>query len=203
MPKYKILDVKINYSSIRDKINKSDSFVKRGWIVAKRKADQFFLPKKQQMISRFLNHPVSMEIKGGPSASNLSGVTSGYGNLFSFIGFEKGSDPIEDLRKGLSLLTQLRKRKYEKLNWIFTVKLPDLNSLTPYSPMPWQSGASWAIEIEKGLSGLQNYLNRKNGIAKSKSGTGIQVKNNIREVTASRKKYLSKIFGDFVKDFRK
>jgi len=202
MPKYKILDVKINYSSIRDKISKSDPFIKRGWIVAKRKADEFFLPKKRKMISDFLNNPISIEIKDGPSGSNLSGVLSGYGNLFSFIGFEKGSDPIEDLRRGISLLTQLRKKKYEKLNWVFTVKIPDLNSLIPYSQMPWQAGASWAIEIEKGLSGLQNYLNRKRGFSGSRSGTGIQTKNVIREVSANRKKYLSKIFNDFVRDFR-
>ena len=39
------------------------------------------------MIAKFLNHPVTIEIKGGIDASNISGTLSGITNLYSFIGF--------------------------------------------------------------------------------------------------------------------
>ena len=50
---------------------------------------------KREMILEFMNHPVTREILGGPNASNESGTLDGYGNLFSFIGFNEGEDPIE------------------------------------------------------------------------------------------------------------
>jgi len=57
-----------------------------------------FQKKKNEMIADFLNHPVTLEIKGGISATNISGTLSGgSGNLFSFIGFDSKDDPIEPI----------------------------------------------------------------------------------------------------------
>ena len=56
-----------------------------------------FQKKKNEMIAEFLNHPVSLEIKGGISARNISGTLQGITNLFSFIGFDSGDDPINSI----------------------------------------------------------------------------------------------------------
>ena len=42
---------------------------------------------KNRMIAEFLNHPVTVELKQGIDASNISGTLGGVTNLFSFIGF--------------------------------------------------------------------------------------------------------------------
>jgi len=55
------------------------------------------------MISEFLNHPITVEIKTGPYAENISGTLNGYGNLFSFIGFSDGDDPINPIEGLLNL----------------------------------------------------------------------------------------------------
>ena len=43
-----------------------------------------FQKKKNEMIAEFLNHPVSVELKAGISASNISGTLGGVTNLFCF-----------------------------------------------------------------------------------------------------------------------
>ena len=61
------------------------------------RVEPMFLQIKERMIQEFLNHNVTKEINLGPNAENISGTLSGYGNLFSFIGFEKGDDPIKPI----------------------------------------------------------------------------------------------------------
>ena len=67
------------------------------------------------MIAEFLNHPISLELKGGISANNISGTLGGVTNLFSFIGFDSGDDPIdpivEILQKTIFQMTSFSKNK--------------------------------------------------------------------------------------------
>ena len=75
---------------------------------------QEILPKveqaQQEMIKDFSSHAVSAEIEGGPTASNLSGTLGGYGNLFSFIGFSQGEDPLSAIKDMLSKKIDVRVR---------------------------------------------------------------------------------------------
>ena len=52
---------------------------------------------KNQYLQEFLNHPITQEIKGGIDATNTSGTLAGITNLYSFIGFDEGSDPIKPI----------------------------------------------------------------------------------------------------------
>ena len=56
-----------------------------------------FESEKKRMIQQFLMLPVTRELLAGPQARNISGTLGGYGNLFTFIGFESGSDPISPI----------------------------------------------------------------------------------------------------------
>ena len=56
-------------------------------------ATTHFLKEKRAMLAAFDSHPVTREIRGGANSSNISG-TMHSGNLFGFIGFPAGSDPI-------------------------------------------------------------------------------------------------------------
>ena len=53
---------------------------------------------QKNFLDNFEKHPVTMEIAAGASATNISGTLGGIGNLFSYIGFSAGSQPLAALR---------------------------------------------------------------------------------------------------------
>jgi|TARA_R110000787_G_scaffold66499_1_gene149308 hypothetical protein len=193
----KITNIKVNYSAIRKKLMESPAMKSKVLSIARRKAEQFFIPRKREFMSHYDSHPVSMEVQGGRRANNTSGVLGGYGNLFTFIGFEDGSNPVEELRQHLDASIKLRYIDYKKLSWRFRVIIPTKAGIISASEIPWQRGASWALEIEKGISGLGHYLRKDSN--NSRSGGGIQVKNPVRAIVVSRAPYL----GDMLDTFRR
>lgn len=155
---------------------------------------------QREMLMDFENHPVTKEINGGPGANNESGTLGGYGNLFSYIGFEKGSDPIAPIRKILKKALKIRSLPSSHRSMIikFQVELPSKEEIFENTPMPWSDGRSWVEGIERGISGLGKYLNigsRQYGNA-SRSGTGLQVKNGPMSGAFRNTKYLSQILNE-------
>jgi hypothetical protein len=136
---------------------------------------------KNEMIQSFDAHSVTQEIEAGASSSNTSGTLSGYGNLFTFIGFQSGSDPIEPIRQRLQE-TFLKKVGFKngRLNFISTEPTrKELFSMTKISSFrdDMEGGRSWLDGIETGLSGLGSYLYRDGqDISGSRSGPAIQLK---------------------------
>lgn len=151
------------------------------------------------MIAEFLNHPVTIEIKEGIGAKNLSGTLDGVTNLFSFIGFDRSSNPTDQIEDML-YRTNFKFDRYTSKEIIYSVYIPDAKEIFAVTPIPWATGRSWAKGIETGISGLGYYLkvDRDN----SRSGLGIQsprkvrkkgVKfNNISYISALIKKYKKK-----------
>lgn len=158
-----------------------------------------FQKVKNEMITEFLNHPVTIEIKGGIGAKNLSDTLDGVTNLFSFIGFDSSSDPTGKIEDML-YRTNFKFDRYTSKEIIYSVYIPDAKEIFAVTPIPWATGRSWAKGIETGISGLGYYLkvDREN----SRSGLGIQsprkvrkkgVKfNNISYISALIKKYKKK-----------
>tara|TARA_B100000085_G_C18556309_1_gene517848 strand:- start:984 stop:1652 length:669 start_codon:yes stop_codon:yes gene_type:complete len=136
---------------------------------------------KNNMIQEFERHPVTREIDAGPNATNTSETLGGYGNLFSFIGFQEGSDPLAEVRSALED-TVVTKLKYSNGVWDFIVRsgkdVLTKDKLFSLTPIPWAPGRSWMDGIETGLSGLGLYLydSKKKFGDNSKSGTAIQLK---------------------------
>ena len=155
-----------------------------------------FLRIKKQMISTFNNHPVTVEINAGPTASNTSGTLSGVGNLYSYIGFDKGSKPTIPIVQKLEKETFLSSVVFSK-NGTFRVVVnnPTANDIFDITPLPWAQGRSWAEGIERGLPGFGLYLNEQSSF--SRSGSGIQVKNKLRSGKFKNVPYISKIIKDF------
>ena len=107
--RFKAIGGKINNKAIDKKIGESKISKK-----AQELANKQFIEAKSRLIEDFDSHPVTTEIKGGTNASNLSGTLSGYGNLFSFIGFPEGSDPTVVVRNFLqSFVEDAPRRKKE------------------------------------------------------------------------------------------
>jgi hypothetical protein len=130
---------------------------------------------KLQLLKEFETHKVTVEIKSGPTGSNISKTLSGAGggNLYSFIGFSKDQqDPtkvIFDLLSSIKIEINNRSDSF-----ILRVKMPTVFDIWEATPMPWQEGRSWAKGIESGISGLNFYLFSNRGFEDSRSGTAVQ-----------------------------
>lgn len=159
---------------------------------------------QEKLIKDFYSHSVTKEIKAGPNASNSSGTLNGYGNLFSFIGFDRGEDPIAAIGEVIrqKLLVTVRAISNGRFR-ISIANPPSKEEFFSVSQIPWASGSSWAEGIEKGLSNLGSFLYRGKGLPKSRSGTGIQIKNDLRAASFRTQPYISKLVDKFYKDVTK
>ena len=153
---------------------------------------------QQNLLKSFEKHPVTAEIAGGASASNLSGTLGGTGNLFTYIGFS-GDKPLSILR---ILLEKYEIRYHHAKNrTTINITVPTAAELFKATPMPWATGRSWAKGIETGISGLGRYLYQDS--ARSRSGGAVQVKGRLRAGKFSNTSYLSSILNNYYKEIRK
>ena len=163
------------------------------------KAEKKVEKEKGKLIEAFDNHEVTKEIAAGPKTSNTSGTLGGYGNLFSFIGFDAGSDPITPVKE---LLNEIEVKNIKKNGdeYNVTVKYPSQNEISKVTPLPFENGRSWAIGIEKGISGFTQYIYTKFLDGRSKQG----VQSDKAKGLGSFKKqdYLNLLIQNFINNIR-
>lgn len=162
--------------------------------------DQQFNKIKNEFINEFMNHPITQEIQGGISATNSSGTLNGITNLYSFIGFDEGTDPIkpiEELLKKSNYRILFNNRSVEA-TVIFDI--PTAAQIFEITPMPWATGRSWARGIETGISGLGYYIKKAKN---SRSGLGVQSNQQVRSgVMFRNSKYISDLINRFNKELK-
>tara|TARA_R110000824_G_scaffold4904_3_gene23041 strand:- start:903 stop:1520 length:618 start_codon:yes stop_codon:yes gene_type:complete len=171
----------INRTSINIKfkkgVNTKTSTIKPKLERAKKKAFDSFMRD-------FRDHAVTREIAAGPNASNSSGTLGGYGNLFSFIGFDGADNPtmvieayiLNKLRKSIRLIPDTKRG-----GWKATFDIPSLDDIASLTPIPWATGRSWVVGIQEGISGLGQYMySTRAERYDSRSGTAFQADTNIR-----------------------
>ena len=154
---------------------------------------------KKEMIKEFLSHPVTLEIIAGPNSTNISGTLNGNSNLFAFIGFSAGEEPIKPILEMLEKIS-FKDGGEANVGRNFSVDMPKANDIFAITPMPWATGRSWAKGIETGISGL-GYLLNKSGRS-SRSGVAIQVKNKVRGGGFSNKPYISALINKYENKFK-
>ena len=198
MSKNKIVGSQINKASIRKKIANSRKYKQ----ITDEVAQKHFERAKRELIKDFERHPVTLEISAGEGGGNISGALGGYGNLFTFIGFPKGSDPTEMVRSFLiSAVRMKRASRRGSLNVNYNVEIPSLKEFG-FAKMPWEGGNNWIEGIESGISGF-NYFMSKASQA-SRSGSGIQIDNKLRSITKSTgTRYITEILNNFKKRIAK
>ena len=155
---------------------------------------------KSEMIEEFLVNPVTQEILQGPKGANISGSLGGTSNLFAFIGFNEGEEPIAPI------LELLRNVSFEysgqssgtKLGIKFKVNLPTSEEIFAITPLPWATGRSWAEGIERGLSGLGFLLKKNQG----RSGAAVQIRVKVRAGRFQNRPYISSFIRKYKKRFR-
>lgn len=159
---------------------------------------------KKEMLEEFLSHPISIEIEGGPNAENSSGTLDGYGNLFSFIGFDRGSNPLEPIVELLQSASIDADRENDT-GFLMKIFIPSKDEIFSVTPMPWASGRSWAEGIERGISGFGRYLNTENlAVYKNRigSGRGVQADSVIRGGKFKNTSYISALMNKYAKKFQ-
>ena len=155
---------------------------------------------KDEMLKEFLTDSVTLELLEGAGATNISGTLGGVSNLFAFIGFDLGEQPITpilQLLEGTQINYKQEVRKTE-IGVEFDVSLPTAQDIFAVTPLPWASGRSWAEGIERGLSGL-GYLLRKSG---GRSGAAVQSRvNKVRSGRFQNRPYISALIRKYRKRF--
>jgi len=166
---------------------------------------------QQDLIKDFYNHSITREIKSGPTASNSSGTLGGYGNLFSFIGFERGANPIQVIESILRERINVQVRAAGSGKFRITISnQPDAKDIFQSTPLPWaEGGGSWVEGMEKGISNLGSYLYKRNGLrgyskgSFNRTGTGIQLAKELRASSFRTQPYITKLINDFLKNATK
>jgi len=163
--------------------------------------DQEFNKIKDEFIDEFMNHPITQEIQGGISATNISGTLGGITNLYSFIGFDEGTDPIRPIEQLLKKSNYRIIYNNKSVDATVIFDIPTAAQIFEITPMPWAIGRSWARGIETGISGLGYYLKKTKN---SRSGLGVQ--SSTEQVRAGvmfkNSKYISDLISRFNKELK-
>lgn len=147
--------------------------------------------------SEFESHPVTRELDSGENASNSSGTLGGYGNLFSFLGFNQGDNPTEPVKFLIKKIRLNPNVQFVRNNFVMKVNIPSKEEFAAVTRLPWESGRSWLFDMERGISGLGSYLAGRFNI--SRSGGGIQSQYKYSNRVFRPVKYFSQIYNKFRK----
>lgn len=175
--------IKINKAALNAAVLGSPGMPRYFTQLARETAHEDFVERKEAMLREVDDNPISREIEGG---NTHSGSLLGYGNLFSYIGFNEGTTPVRRLYKLLDeavYFDPVPSRNMRLGRFYFKVYLPDREEIGRETREDLGSLAvdSWPHAIEEGLTNLSQYLYDSRGLSKSNSGTGLQLKHTVRE----------------------
>jgi len=179
-----------------------------------------FNNEKLNTLKEFDSHVVTQELLH-PDGENISNTLGNYGNLFGFIGFEAGSDPVLPVKLALESKIKLKGtnlsiiyprnargqfatgKRTKSLKVIFEV--PDLNNFDKSAQFEgWNGGRNWVKGIEKGISGVSYFADYPRG----RSERGLQLKGPIKNSSKDRpsgfktRPYITEIIENFKKNFK-
>jgi len=192
----KVLDVKLDKNSINKALMESKELQQKGWIWCEKYTNEKLEQKKNELISNFQNHPITQEIAAGAAATNFTGTLGGYGNLYGFIGFKAGDNPVDRAIQGFRNVITYNRIGFFNFVWELGITLPSRSNMKPYTKMEWMN-KSWIFEIEKGIPDLARYMAKDH--PSSRSGGGFQADRAIRKSQMVKSEYISemiKIFKD-------
>jgi hypothetical protein len=148
----------------------------------------------RKALNSFKRHAVTREIKAGPYSNNKS-ASLGYGNLFSFIGFNaENDDPIPPVQAFFEKVFEYSVRKRNIFGgYRITIKIPDIDEIRAATPVPWAPAFSWIDGVEGGMPNFGRYLYGGTGVKfkNSESGPGLQLPGNGTSLSPT--DYVSKI----------
>lgn len=183
---------------INKKLIEKEIFSNRSVKKMVRDAVQKEVEKEKALFSaNFESHPVTQELEGGENASNISRTLGGYGNLFSFLGFNKGANPTAPVKLLIQKISLDRNIQTNGNGFKIKINIPSKEEFGAVARLPWETGRSWLLDIERGVSGLGAFLYGR--FINSRSGGGIQSKYNYSNRIFRPVKYFGQIYDKFLK----
>ena len=191
----------VDFKGIASSIAKDPKFKRVASLEAQRAVNE----QREEFINEFESHKVTQEIMSGPNAENISGTLGGMGvkaNLFTFIGFEEGYNPIRPIKTILQssmYVTSVRERILGSSGNALVavnVSLPALKRIQEATPMPWEPGKSWLMGIEDGISGFGYYMYKK--FEKGRSKFGLQSEHKVRNSSFRTVSYFGSMYDKFL-----
>lgn len=171
----------------------------------KRRVDGSFFRSKREFLRAFYKHPVTIEISGGVEAENISGTNSGYGNLYTYLGFTES--PINEelkqiLLKSITMDAGMVVKENDGFVVIYTiyVNVGEIYESTK-GKLSWAESLSWIEAVQDGLINLGYYLYKDS--PNSRSGKGIQAKKPIRNKEFKPRPYIDEIAKFFIEMYGK
>jgi hypothetical protein len=158
-------------------------------------AEAFFINLKEDFIQAIINSEVSQELINHSNPSSILGTS---GTLFGFLGLVEGQKPVEEIIRIVDdVMTFRLAKRLVRGGLKMTVTLPSLEDFRKSEELKlqWEGGYSVVDAIEKGVSGLQNYIFSRN-LASSRSGEGVQTQHQIRGASFSPRPWISPIIQD-------
>lgn len=165
-------------------------------------ADEFFESLKKEVIEKILASDVSQELINHTNPSRILGTS---GTLFGFLGLVEGQSVVPEIIQIVeNTMSYSISRRLIRGGIKISIKIPSLEDFrTPDLELPWEGGYSVVDAVEKGLSGLQNYIFKNS--PGSRSQEGVQAQNKIRNVKFTKHPWISPILKEVknrAKDFR-
>jgi hypothetical protein len=187
---------KVNKKLIQKTIFTNRTVQNKAYSIVQKKIEK----EKILFKNEFESHPVTQELEAGENASNISGTLGGYGNLFSFLGFSRGASPVSPVKTLIQKIILNKGVRINKNKFIFKLYIPSKDEFGRVSRLPWESGRSWLLDIERGISGLGAYLFGK--FLTSRSGTAIQSNYNYSKRRFRPVPYFGQMYSKFMKRLR-
>lgn len=188
----------------------ADSLSKPKYIdIAYDLANTKFENDKNNLLEAVKEHPVSEELNDGERADNTTETLDTKGNLFSFIGFDKGTHPVQEVLDILDHFITIRKKRpkadYQKdiINYDFFVYLPTKEDIYNNTPMPRGTAKSFVWAIENGIPGVDYYLySETREFPTSHSGPAIQIDNSLGERNYKPIGYVTPLLEQFIQKYK-
>lgn len=162
--------------------------------IKKAARDMYYGARRRFMVN-FDNHAVTKEIEIGRNdpGVDVSGPTKGYGNLWGFLGFDVGTNPVADLRQYLVNSMHLNEGNFRNGMWTFRVMAPSDQEVYAETVIS-RYGKSWVETVEDGTTDLSYFLSRRGA---GESEGGIQADWVIEERSLEKRPYVSDLMDNF------
>jgi hypothetical protein len=190
----------VNIISLREEISRqADKFIRPKMSVILNDA---FIDAKEEMLQEFDDDDVTQELNAGPELDNSQFIdTKTGGNLYSFLGFDAGDEPAEELRDIIDKQTTkgrvTKTIKDDVIQYSLDVKVPSISDIESQTRTLSWTTRSWVNAIQRGIGGFPSYVFKALGFKNSRSGTALEAKNPIRDGSFEPVNYISKILNNF------